>query len=609
MRVSQSIFSPLRAWKMLLKKPVTISRKDIFITPREASDRYRGFHANDQEKCTGCGTCAEICPTAAINLVYQAERPLTMGKTQDLPTFDYGRCSFCGLCVDICTSDSLSMTKEYIHLTTDPNDFIFMPDHLGIHGQYFAPGYVRDQDSELLDLTRYPIDEIPHEGRNLSFMELIKGYSHTMALAESSRCVACGVCTATCPAHMHIPEYIQAIYDGEINKGIQWLYETNPLPNVCGRICTHLCESACVLNNRGEPIAIRWLKRYLIDQLHPHEVKALLKEQMGESKQKSIAVVGSGPAGLSAAYYLTTLGYHVTIFESKAQAGGVVRYGAPEYRLPDDKVTEDIDLITALGVTIKTHTALGRDVTLSQLKSDFDAVFIATGMWQPKKLNIPHNDHPDLVYSTDFLAQARDYRRGLMHMPHIQERCLVIGGGDVSFDVARTLVRFQLEKFGTHDVVFIARKDEAHLAASREEVVEARDEGVEYLLNASPQAIEVDPETGKITGVTVAKATTTPTDDGKVTTQVDSDDCMFVPGSQVFFAVGSAPDYAYLDDFPEIKDQLRGSCLAVNDMGQVKGFDWLFAGGDIVKGPDIISAIADGHRAAKGIDAYLNPSH
>lgn len=599
MRVSKSMFSPLKAWKYLTKEPVTIAKEDIFDKPREASDRYRGFHINHQDQCIGCGTCSEICPTEAISMIAIEGREKAVGKTDELPAFDYGRCSFCGLCVDICTSDSLRMTKEYIHVSTDVNTFMFMPDALGIHNTYYPDGYVRDEVSELLDLDRYPIEEIPHENRNKSFLELIKGFSKEMAIAEASRCVACGVCTDTCPAHMHIPEYIEAVQDDDLELGLEILYRTNPLSNVCGRICTHNCETACVISNRGEAVSIRWLKRYIIDMVGPEEFKKTILLPVSVKKPHSIGIVGSGPAGLSCAYYLRTMGYDVTIYEKQAQSGGVVRYGAPEYRLPDDKVSEDINIIESLGVVIKNNVEIGKDISLETLHDTHDAIFIGTGFWKPRLLNIKNNDHKDVQTSVEFLAAARDYTRGEGEMPEVHENAIVIGGGDVSFDVARTLVRFQIEKYGKHHVEFIARKDEKYLAASLEEVKEAREEGVIYKLNASPLCIEVDGD--KIVGVTVAKCETSELN-GKLKTITDESQTCCIEGSQVFFGVGTNPDYDYLESLDIDTSDKR---LAVNDQGQFKDQDWLFAGGDIIHGPDIISAIADGHESAKGIDDYL----
>ena len=173
MESKKSFFSPMCAWKYLVKKPLTVLKKDIFDEPREAADRYRGFHTNDWDKCSGCGTCSEICPTAAINMLEIEGLDAYEGHKPERPAVDYGRCSFCALCIDICTSDSLCMSKEYIHLSTDADSFYFLPEKDGIHKIDFKLGYTRDDDSELLDLKRYEMEEIHHNIRDKSFVEIV----------------------------------------------------------------------------------------------------------------------------------------------------------------------------------------------------------------------------------------------------------------------------------------------------------------------------------------------------------------------------------------------------------------------------------------------------
>lgn len=612
MRKVKSKLSPLKAWKYVGKTPVTLSIQDVFTEPRKASDRYRGFHINDQDKCIGCGTCANICPTEAIALVEVEGRDTGSLNTCSirsnmLPTFDYGRCSFCGLCVDICASDSLGMTKEYIHISDDLDSFIFMPDLDGIHGVHMENGYRRDSDSELLDLERYEINEIPVEEMGTSFVEIIKGYSKEMALAEASRCLECGLCTDICPANMNVPDYVKAVFENRLEDGLEILYKTNPLPDICGRVCTHKCETACALSHRGDPVAIRWLKRFIVDNVDDdaYRKRILNQNDQENSTVKQVAIVGSGPAGLSAAYYLRSFGYNVTIFEQKPLAGGVLRYGIPEYRLPDRAVNKDIEVIRDMGVEIKTNMKIGMHLSMHDLREGFDAVYLATGKWLPKLLKIKNDHHKDVIYSTDFLEACRDYTGGLRGMPEVHEKVIVIGGGDVSFDVARSLIRLQNEKYGVSHVSFVARKDELHLAASGEEIIEAKLEDLIFKLNTSPIEIITDRKSGGIKGLKVAITETQVDACGRVKTIVHKNKTCVIEGTQVYYAVGSAADYAYLTTYFGEKLELDHGKVSVLETGQVKDQPWLFAGGDIVHGPDVVSAIADGHRAAKGIDDYL----
>lgn len=599
---TKSILSPVNAWKYLFKDPVTVSKEQIFLTPREASDRYRGFHTNDHSKCTGCGTCSEICPTNAINMIEMPDLEPEDGKKAERPAIDYGRCSFCGLCVDICVSDSLHMSKEYIHLSEDPNTFYFMPDEYGIHNQPQKPGYCRDEISDLLDLDRYDME---HEGpiRRKSFIEIVKGYSMKMALSEASRCVECGVCTATCPAQMNIPEYIRAIYDEDLEEGMRQIYKTNPLPNVCGRICTHKCETACVMGNRGEPIAIRWLKRYIVDNTPSDLYEKAALEQVTEKTNGKVAIVGSGPSGLSCAYYLSTLGYQVDVYEKNALPGGVIRYGGPEYRLPEESVLKDISMVEKSGVTFKCNMKLGEDISLESLRDQYDSVFLGIGFSYSRPLPIPGSDNDEVKYAIEFLGQARDYTRKIGPMPEIHEKIAVIGGGNVAFDVARTLLRLQEEKYGKSHITMASLEARDKLPADIEEIDEGEEEGLIYNFAYGPQHIEI--EDGKIKGLHVKKVLSIFDGEGKFNPQYDEDDQHLIEATQIYIAIGQMANYDFFnEDMKQNIEIFRGQ-VKVKDNGQFEKYPWLFAGGDIVRGPDIINGVATGHTAAQAIDAYI----
>ena len=602
--IKKSFFAPLKTWNNLTKTPVTVPFEKIFDKPREASDRYRGLHTNDWEKCVGCGTCGEICPTKAIVMVEQEGLDSSMGKKPERPAVDYGRCSFCGLCVDICVSDSLGMSKEYIHISKDADTFFFIPKENGIHEIEFENGYSRDEVSDLLDLQRKEMGEEPHQAWTDSFLEIIRGYSKEQAMKEAARCVECGVCTQTCPAHMNIPEYIAAVFNDNIEEGMEQLYKTNPLSNVCGRICTHKCESACVIGNRGEAVAIRWLKRYIVDSAPDDLYEKTATAHVSEQVNGKVGIVGAGPAGLAAGYYLRTLGFEVDIYEERALAGGVMRYGIPAYRLPDDKVERDIKFIEKTGVNIYTNKTVGKDITLEELQAKYDAVFLGTGLWTPKPLEFEGSDHEEIVFSTEFLEQARDYTRGIGTAPNVERSAIVIGGGDVSFDVARTAMRLQKEKYGEHNVTFIARKPEEYLAASEEEIEEARIEGIKYHFEKLPVKLLTDKD-GHITGVNACQCITNCDISGKLVTTMCETQVKTFLADQVFMAVGSEADYTYVPNKIMESLNMNRDKVVVGLNGQVKSLPWLFAGGDITGGTDVITAIHDGHMAAIGIDEFI----
>ncbi len=604
----KDFFAPLKAWKFLGKKPVTIEVPNK--VKREASDRYRGFHINDWSKCIGCGTCSKICPTDAITMVEVPGLVQEDGKLPQRPVIDYGRCSFCGLCVDICTTGSLQMTREYIHVSDNAEDYIYMPTEKGLnakrgiyeHGK--APiGWVKDKDSDLLDLERVEMPVEEPEVRVKSFMEIVKGYSKEQAMKEASRCVGCGICTYTCPAHMDIPQYIESIYKGNLEEGLQWLYRTNPLSMVCGRVCTHRCESVCSVGIRGEPVAIRWLKRYIIDSIPIEDYDRILNIRP-EKKDKSVGIIGSGPAGLSAAYFLATMGYDVTIYEANGRPGGVMRYGIPRYRLPDEALDKDIALIEALGVKILVNMKVGQDITFDEIAKKHDAVFLSTGFGLGRSTRVPGTDHSNVKQALPMLKMIRDYLRGDGPKPPVPKKLIVIGGGNVAMDISRSMARLQTMEYGEVNVHTLSlERSYEEMPADMDEIEEALEEGIEFHPGWGP--IEIVIENDEVKGARFKKCLRVFDENHRFNPQFDEGNQIFIEADMVIEAIGQAPDYSYLPQ--EIQEKLeffRGR-IKTNEYNQT-AIEWLFAGGDIVHGPDIVHGVADGHAAAKGIDMYLS---
>lgn len=621
-----SIFNPIRLWKYLFKKPVSHPMDQIFTkknaeylnrnsitnpidiekaNPRTAPDNVRGFHTNDWEECIGCSTCADICPTEAITMVERLDIPEKAGEHQQRPVIDYGRCCFCALCVDTCTTGSLKMSKEYIYANTDPEAFVFMPEETW-EGEQVEQGWIKDEDSDLLDLKRVEMEHIAPEERSSSFVEVVRGYSKEYAMQEAARCVECGVCESSCPVQMHIPDYIKAIWNNDIEAGLRQIYETNPLPGVCGRVCTHNCETACAIAVRGEAIAIRWLKRYIIDSAPNDIYHTAIHEPVSEVIDGKVAVVGSGPAGLGAAYYLRAMGYEVDVFEEMPQAGGVMRYGIPAYRLPDTAIDKDIHFIESMGVTIHTNTRVGADITMDQLEEKYDAVFLGTGFFKPRALHIPGSDHKDVIGAMDFLPQVREYERGNLALEDIDvaESIVVIGGGDVAFDVARSATRLQMLKYGKANVKLTSLENEDALPASEDELIEGSEEGIEFYCGNGPQEIMLDKK-NNVTGLRLWKCLCIFDEKGAFNPEFDNECEQIIQGEQVYIAIGQSPDYTYLPETLQNKLSFTRGKIEADEFGQVKNLPWLFVGGDILRGPDLITGVADGHRAAQGIDEFL----
>ena len=590
-----SMLRPLKALSFLFREPATLPMK-----PRPAAKAYRGFHLNDWEKCVGCATCQQICDNDAIRMVHVPELPAdpAKGVRPRRPAIDYGRCCWCALCVDVCPTGSLSMSREYIHVSRDLDTYLILPDEKGMHGEPYPRGWTKDDDTDLLDLTRRGMPMEDADARADNFSEICEGYDPQTAMLEASRCVQCGMCHDACPAHMHAPEYIRAIFEGDFEKSVEWIYRTNPFPQVCGRVCTHRCETACSIGKRGEPVAIRWLKRAAVDNVRQEKTIAIALRGMAKEKTgRKIAIAGAGPAGLTAAFDLAKLGHDVTVYEEKPEPGGMMRYGIPEYRLPYDRIDADIDVIRAAGVKIECNTRLGRDISLDALKGACDAVLLATGLNMGRSTRIPGSDHPDVRAAVDLLARITAGEE-----IDVPERIVVIGGGNVAFDIARSMARLQRRKYGKVDITVTALEERGKMLADEEEVIESAEEGVTLVNARGPKQVVI--EDGKLKGLETVKCLSIFDEDGRFHPKYDENDLILHPADMVIEAIGQMSDVSWLGE--ELTEQLEWSRgrIKVDDAGRTS-VNWLWAAGDLVRGPDVISAIAFGHKAAEDIHATI----
>ena len=595
---SGSLLNPLKNLQFLGRKPVTEPLK-----PRLASLNYRGFHLNDWEECVGCASCQKICDNAAITMVEVPGLPNDplKGIRNHRPAIDYGRCCWCALCVDICPSSSLSLSREYVHTCDQEHidSYFILPDPNGMHKQHFGKGWQKTVHSDLLSLTRSAMEELEPENRIDNFDEIVDGFTPEQAVLEASRCVQCGMCHDSCPTHMNAPEYIRAIWNNDNEEAVRQIYRTNPFAHVCGRVCTKRCETACSIGIRGEPIAIRWLKRYAMDSVSHERIKEIVNEgQKSESTGKKIAIIGAGPAGLTAAFDLVRSGHSVEVFEALPNAGGMTRYGIPDYRLPFDTLQQDIDVITSLGVKIHYNCRVGKNKKMGTLRKNFDAVILAIGLQQGRQTRIKNSEHRHVYRAVDLLQKISSGEE--FELPH---SVAVIGGGNVAMDIARSLARLQKQQYGEVQITVTALEEQQHFMADPEEIKEALEEGIVIHDNCGPQGCEID-KNGKLTGLKTWKVVSIFDKDNRFDPLYDEQEEVVHKCDAVIEAIGQYAETDLLGKTLIEELEWNRGRLQIDENGRTSE-DWLWSAGDCVNGPDVVHAVADGHRVAASIEQQL----
>lgn len=591
----KNFFEPFTALKHLGMKPHTIR---LPYEKKVPADRVRGFHSNDLEKCIGCGNCAQICTCQAIKMVEVEDVPDGFGRTKFRPQVDYGRCSFCGQCVDVCPTGSLKLTDKIVWVTEDPFDpetgWVFIPDNKKF--PYEGKGWTTSPETSLLQLERQEMPERDPEERKHDFGPVIKGFTEEAALIEASRCMGCAICMQGCPTGMYIPHYLNAIEHADYERAVDIFFINNPLPEICGTICTHRCEDACVLGIMGKPIQIRYEKGFAASQVDDY--RKVLGHPEPEKKNKKVAIIGGGPGGLTAAYYLRLKGYDVTIFEALDVLGGMMKVGIPRYRLPQSVLDKEINHIIDYGVEVKYNTRVGKDVSFDELKKNYDAIYIGVGYHKGLSMGIPGEDAEGVMQAIYFLRETN-----LGRPPKIGRKVLVVGGGDVAMDATRTALRL-----GAEEVLLSYRRRIVDMPASDEEKHEAMAEGVKFLPQTLPIEIVKD-EQGKVKAVRYVKTKMVPQPGGKRPKPVPIEDEVYEwDVDTVIYAIGQAPDLSFLPEswLEKLELDSRGKHIVVDENGMTS-IEGVFAGGDIVNPrADVISAIADGRKAAEGIHKYLS---
>ncbi len=456
-----------------------------------------------------------------------------------------------------------------------------------------------------LEKTKMP--EQDPKVRSGNFSEVALGYTEEMARRESARCLQCKhkPCVAGCPVNVQIPEFIKLIGDGDYEGAYEKLRETNSLPAVCGRVCPQesQCEQLCVRGKKGEPVGIGRLERFAADWYMANKESHI---ECTVRNGKKVAVIGSGPAGLTCAGDLAKLGYEVTIFEAFHVPGGVLMYGIPEFRLPKALVQREIDSVRQLGVEIKTNMVIGKVLSLDELAEEgYQAVFIGSGAGLPSFMGIPGENLNGVYSANEFLTRInlmKAYQFPLADTPvRVTNSVAVVGGGNVAMDAARCARRL-----GAENVYIVYRRSEAEMPARAEEVHHAKEEGIQFKLLTNPTRI-IGTDDGWVKGMECVEMELGEPDASgrrRPVTKQGSEHVLDV--ETVIIAIGQSPNPLIKSTTPGLETQKWGGIIVNEDTGATSR-EGVYAGGDAVTGAaTVILAMGAGKKAARAIDEYLS---
>ena len=464
-----------------------------------------------------------------------------------------------------------------------------------------------------MSLKKNPMPTQEPSVRAHNFNEVALGYTEEMAIDEALRCLNCKnmPCVTGCPVNIHIPEFISKVKEGDFEGAYEIISKTSSLPAVCGRVCPQetQCESKCVRGIKGEPVGIGRLERFVADWHNAHSDKA---PKTAPKNGHRVAVVGSGPSGLTCAGDLAKLGYDVTVFEALHTAGGVLVYGIPEFRLPKSIVKKEVHNLETMGVKMQTNVVVGKTLTVDELFEDgFEAVFIGSGAGLPSFMGIPGESLKGVYSANEFLTRS-NLMKAYLENPDTPimkgGRVAVVGGGNVAMDAARTALRLGAEK-----VYIVYRRSMDELPARREEVEHAEEEGIEFRLLTNPMEIlgynnpedKRDPKNGFVTGMRCVKMELGEPDERGRRRPVEIQGSDFVIDvDTVIMSIGTTPNPLIKSTTEGLEVNSRGGIIVEENGKTTK--EGVYAGGDAVTGAaTVISAMGAGKLAAASIHEYI----
>lgn len=456
-------------------------------------------------------------------------------------------------------------------------------------------------------LNRVPVREQDPKVRATNFDEVCLGYNMEEAMEEASRCINCknAKCIQGCPVSINIPAFVHAVKEGKITEAADIIAESSALPAICGRVCPQetQCEGKCIRGIKGDPVSIGKLERFVADYSREH---GYVPKKPETTNGKKVAIIGSGPAGLTCAGDLAKLGYEVTIFEALHEPGGVLTYGIPEFRLPKDEVVQkEIDNVRKLGVKIECNVVIGKSVTIDQLMEEegFQAVFIGSGAGLPKFMGIPGENAVGVFSANEFLTRNNlmkafrdDYDTPIFRGTKVA----VVGGGNVAMDAARTALRLGATTY------IVYRRSEAELPARVEEVHHAKEEGIIFHLLTNPTEILED-EKGWVKGMKCVRMELgEPDASGRRRPVVIPDSEFTLDVDTVIMALGTSPN-PLISSTTEGLEINKWKCIVAEETNGQTSKNGVFAGGDAVTGAaTVILAMEAGKAGAKGIHEYLS---